>query len=115
MSTAARADGPINFGDLAALVANELDISERKACRAVAAVLNNISRTVAAGHSVTVTNFGSWRPIPTAERSARNPHTGGSVTVPASVRVAFRPSPHFTAAVRASDPGAAVIRKQPSH
>lgn len=115
MTTTARPTGPVNASDLAALVAAELGISEHQARRTVAAVLNNVTRTVAAGHAVTITNFGSWHPVPTAERPARNPRTGATVAVPATVRVRFRVAPHFKAAVQAADPEAVVIRKQPNH
>jgi nucleoid DNA-binding protein len=114
MTTTARATGSITTVALAELVAAELGISHRQARRTVAAVLNSITRTVAAGHPVAITNFGSWHPLPVPARTARNPQDGAPVAVPATRRVRFTTSPRFLAAVRAADPEAAAIRKLPS-
>lgn len=115
MTTTAHPDGPVNAGDLAALVAADLGLSRADSRRTVAAVLDNIARTVAAGHPVAITNFGSWHPVLAAERTARNPQTGATVTVPSTTRVRFRAAPRFRDAVRAGAPDAAAIHKNPSH
>ncbi len=115
MTSTARATGPVNTGTLAELVAAELDIPEDQARAAVAAVLNNITRSVAAGHPVAVSNFGSWHPVPVAATNRRHPQTGEPIAKEATRRVRFRPAPRFRAAVRAADPTAADIRKKPSH
>ncbi|MFF7142319.1 HU family DNA-binding protein [Streptomyces nodosus] len=111
--TTAQPTGPLNKAGLAAAVAKELGISQPEGRRAVDAVLNTITRTLAAGHSVTVTNFGSWHAIQRPERQARNPQTGGSVTVPARQEVRVLISPRLRDLVRAGDPTVS-IRKNPS-
>ncbi|WP_420718905.1 HU family DNA-binding protein [Streptomyces sp. NRRL F-5755] len=47
------------------------------------------------GDSVMVTNFGAFRRVRRERRSARNPQTGGRVTVPARNVVDFRVAPPF--------------------
>ena len=56
-------NGPLNTTALAAHVARELGVTLDDGHRAVDAVLNTITRALAAGHSVTVTNFGSWHAV----------------------------------------------------
>lgn len=105
--------GPLNKTALAAHVAAALGVTVDEGHRAVDAVLNTITRAVAAGHSVTVTNFGSWHAVDRPERTARNPQTGESVTVPARREIRVLTSPRLREIVRGGDP-AASIRKRPS-
>jgi nucleoid DNA-binding protein len=108
-----RITGPLNKTGLAAAVAGELGVSLDEGFRALNAVIDSIARTVAAGHDVTITNFGTFRAIEAPSRKARNPQTGERVQVPARADVRFRVSPRLRAVVRAGDPSAS-IRKRPS-
>ncbi|MFF9199998.1 HU family DNA-binding protein [Streptomyces sp. NPDC014779] len=103
----------INKTALGHLVANQLGISQRDGVRAVDAVLEVITRSVTAGTVVAVTNFGAFVPVQRAARAARNPHTGGTVTVPARQEVRFRVSQRLRETVQAADPATATIRKFP--
>lgn len=113
MTTEVRATGPLDKVTLGHAVAAELGISQEKGRQAVAAVLNVIARTVAAGHPVTVTNFGAFLPEQKTPRNAWNPQTGQPHTIPARTWLKFRPSPQLQEAVVAGDPDAAVITKRP--
>ena len=112
MTTAARGTGPLNKTALGEAVAAELGTSHEQGQRALNAVLNVIARTVAAGHSVTVSNFGTWLPKHVPARKRRNPQTGGSLVVPAHTWLVFRASDQLQDAVKAHDPEAAVITKR---
>lgn len=113
MATIVRPTGPLNKKQLAEAVALQLGVSLDDGFDAVDAVLNTIAQTVASGHSVTVTNFGSWNPKHRPARTARNPQTGELVTVPATTRLAFRISDRLAEIVRDQDPAAASINKLP--
>ncbi|MCX5201081.1 HU family DNA-binding protein [Streptomyces sp. NBC_00237] len=113
MATIAQPTGPLNKSALAAAVAAELGTTTHEGHRAVDAVLNAITRALAAGHSVTVTNFGSWRPVPRPARQARNPQTGELVTVPARQGIRVTTSPRLRDLVRTGAVTAS-IRKNPS-
>lgn len=110
--------GPLNKTGLGEAVALELGVSKQQGHRAVAAVLDVIARTVAAGHSVTVTNFGTWTPryVPERKLAAREAPVSLATrarTVPAHHKLRFTVSPRLRAAVKAQDPAAATIRKRP--
>ncbi|KWT61863.1 hypothetical protein ADL21_11310 [Streptomyces albus subsp. albus] len=81
-------------------VATELGITPEEGERVLTGVLNVITRAVVRGDSVMVTNFGTFRRVRRERRSARNPQTGGRVTVPARNVVDFRVAPRFAALVR---------------
>jgi nucleoid DNA-binding protein len=114
MATVVQPTTPLNKAGLIRAVAAELGVSRDDAQRAVDAVLNTITRTLAAGHSVTVTNFGSWHAVDRPERAARNPQTGDRVTIPARRAVRVRVAPHLQKVVR-TGAASASIRKRPSH
>lgn len=112
MSRQVRPTGPLNKTALGEAVAATLGVSIEDGHQAVAAVLDTIARTVAAGHQVAVTNFGTFVPKHVPARKAWNPATGDPILVEAGMRVHFRVSPQLQAAVKAHDPDAAVITKR---
>jgi nucleoid DNA-binding protein len=112
MTTAIQPTGPLNKTSLAAAVAAQLGVSIDDGYRALDAVLNTITRTVAAGHDVTVTNFGTFRAVEEAARIRRNPQTGESVPVPAYPTVRFRVSPRLREVVRSGDPAASIRKRR---
>lgn len=103
----------LNKSGLAEAVAIELGISIHDGLRAVDAVLDIVTRTVTAGHSVSVTNFGTWLPVQHPERTGFNPKTRTPVPIPARQVLKFRQSPRLREVVEAADPAAATIRKNP--
>ncbi|MGW7247739.1 HU family DNA-binding protein [Streptomyces decoyicus] len=113
MSIRAIPTGPLNRTRLAETLAAETGVSVRQATDSVTALLDIITRTVTAGHPVTVTNFGSWYPHERAARNAFNPQTGETFVAPASRGIRFRVSDRLAALVRAGDPATATVRKRP--
>lgn len=113
MTTRFEPSGPLTKTTLVEAVAAELGIPLGEAQDHVHAVLNVITRTLAAGHSVTVTNFGAWDARMRPEHTARNPQTGGRVHVPARRRARFAAAERLQDTVAAGDT-TATIRKRPS-
>lgn len=64
--------------------------TKKQAQQAVEAVFAAITKSLARGEEVTVTGFGTFSTRKSAARSGRNPKTGESLTIPASVRVKFK-------------------------
>lgn len=61
------------------------------AVAAVEAVYDAMARELAAGGTVTVTGFGTFKAVAAPARKARNPQTGATVLVPARTKVRFIP------------------------
>jgi nucleoid DNA-binding protein len=113
VATHARTTAPLNKTGLGEAVAAELGLSLKEGVRVVDAVLNVITRTVTAGHAVTVSNFGTWAAVHRPTRTARNPQTGEPVVIPARQEFTFRMSDRLREIVQAADPATATIRKHP--
>jgi DNA-binding protein HU-beta len=74
----------------------------RTAATAVDGLLETIVETVRAGDSVSLTGFGVFESRARAARTARNPRTGDTISVPATTVPAFRPGAGFRTAVGGS-------------
>ncbi|MFE5369210.1 HU family DNA-binding protein [Streptomyces mirabilis] len=92
--------GPLNQTQLIEAVAAELDWPAADADRAVRATLDVIAATLAAGHNVSITNFGTFISRRVQARKARNPQTGGRVQVREHQALRFRPAPRLRQVVR---------------
>lgn len=103
----------LNHSDLANLLAARTGLTQKEAHEVIRELADIIASTVTAGQDVAITNFGTWLSRESAERKARNPHTGGQVIVPAHRKVRFRISPRLAEIVRGGDPTAST-RKHPS-
>ena len=51
-----------------------------------------LSRTLKDGDSISISGFGSFKPVERAARKGRNPRTGEEIHIPKSVAVKFTPS-----------------------
>ena len=78
----------------------------RTAAAAVQAVLDTITRTVAAGERVALTGFGVFDKADRAARAARNPSTGATVQVAATSVPRFRAGTGFRDVVGGRRPAA---------
>lgn len=58
--------------------------------RAVEAVFDSVTKTLARGEDVAITGFGTFRVVKRAAREGRNPKTGEKIQIPASVKPKFR-------------------------
>ena len=58
--------------------------------RAVEAVFDSIEKSLSRGEDVAITGFGTFRVAKSAARQGRNPKTGETISIPASVKPKFR-------------------------
>src|SRR5579875_439049 len=78
-------------------LAERLDGDRKRAAAALDAVIDSVYAAIARGERVAITGFGVFERRDRAARTARNPATGASVSVPASRVPAFRPGAEFKA------------------
>ena len=64
--------------------------TKAEAERAVDAVFDTIVKTMSRGEEVAITGFGTFRIMKRAARMGRNPKTGESIQIKASVKPKFR-------------------------
>jgi DNA-binding protein HU-beta len=74
----------MNKGELIEAVAGAADLSRADATRAVDAVLDSVTRTLAGGGSVSLVGFGTFSVKARAARMGRNPRTGEAIQIKAS-------------------------------
>ena len=80
----------MNRSELVEAVATATDLSQAEADRAIAAVLETIAASLARGENVTLAGFGSFERRERAARTGRNPQTGASIDIPATMAPAFK-------------------------
>ena len=89
----------MNKSDLIDAVAAGADLSKAAAGRALDAAIEAITQAVATGDSVTLVGFGSFKAAARAARTGKNPKTGATIQIPASVSPKFSAGAAFKAAV----------------
>ncbi len=80
----------MNKTELVAAVAAKTELSKKNAEKAVAAVLETVAETLAAGEKVQLVGFGTFELREREARTAKNPRTGETVEVAASRVPAFK-------------------------
>ena len=80
----------MNKTELVAAVAAKTELSKKNAEKAVAAVLDTIAETLAAGEKVQIVGFGTFEVREREARTAKNPRTLETVEVPACRVPAFK-------------------------
>lgn len=80
----------MNKTELVAAVAAKTELSKKNAEKAVAAVLETVAETLAAGEKVQLVGFGTFEARERDARTAKNPRTGETVEVAASRVPAFK-------------------------
>ena len=80
----------MNKGELIEAVADSADLSRADATRAVDAVLDNVSRTLSHGGTVSLVGFGTFSVKSRAARQGRNPRTGETIQIKASKVPGFK-------------------------
>ncbi len=80
----------MNKTELVAAVAAKTELTKKDAEKAVAAVLETVAETLAAGEKVQLVGFGTFETRERDARTAKNPRTGKAVEVPASRVPAFK-------------------------
>lgn len=91
----------MNRKDLVEAVAATTGQTQAEADASLAAVLDAITRAVAAGDRVTLPGFGTFERRERAARTGRNPQTGETMEIAAGVSPAFKPAAGFKQAVSA--------------
>jgi len=72
------------------------EVAERTAC-VIDAILDQITRVLQRGESVTLTGFGHFTPRRRNAGTGRNPRTGAALEIPAHTTVLFRPGKQLKA------------------
>ena len=80
----------MNKTELVAAVAATTELTKKDAEKAVAAVLETVAETLAAGEKVQLVGFGTFETREREARTAKNPRTGETVEVAASRVPAFK-------------------------
>ena len=80
----------MNKGDLIEAVAKDLKASKAAAERAVAAVIDNISKGLKKDKKVQLVGFGTFDVRKRKPRKGRNPRTGEPITIKAGKSVGFK-------------------------
>ena len=76
--------------DISAHVANQASLSKAAADSAVSAVFAAISDALAREETVTIAGFGTFSTRRRPSRQGRNPRTGESITIAASIVPSFK-------------------------
>ena len=80
----------MNKTELVAAIAAKTELSKKNAEKALAAVLDTVAETLAAGEKVQLVGFGTFETRDREARTAKNPRTGETVQVAASRVPAFK-------------------------
>ena len=81
----------MNKADLTKLIADQADISNASAARALDAALDAITAALRGGDQVALLGFGTFTVKSRAERQGRNPQTGATMKIAASRVAGFKP------------------------
>jgi DNA-binding protein HU-beta len=89
---------PMNKQELIAIVAEENELSKAQAGRIVDSVFEAIVKAVAKGDGFQLIGFGTFKATKRAAREGRNPSTGETIKIPATVLPKFTAGAAFKAA-----------------
>lgn len=92
----------MNKTELRDAVAEAADLSAAQADRALNAVLDSITSSLASGEKVTLPGFGTFETRDQAARQGRNPQTGETIDIAASTTPAFKAGAQLKQAVNKS-------------
>lgn len=81
----------MNRQDLINNVAAKADVSKKDAGNMIDAFTETVLEAVKNGEKVQLVGFGTFEAVEKAERTGRNPHTGETITIPASRVLKFKP------------------------
>ena len=82
---------PMNKTELIAHIADEADISQAAAARALASAIDAVKTTLCKGDAVTLVGFGTFAVSQRRGRTGRNPRTGAAINIVAAKVPKFRP------------------------
>ncbi len=90
----------MNKNELISVVAEKTGLSKKDSEKALNATLDAITAAVANGEKVQLIGFGTFELRERAEKQARNPRTGETMTVPACKAPAFKAGQAFKNAAK---------------
>ncbi|MFE4123928.1 HU family DNA-binding protein [Priestia sp. YIM B13486] len=81
-------------------VATKSELTKQDSKKAVDALFETISNTLAKEEKIQLVGFGTFEVRERAERTGRNPQTGEEMTIPTSKAPAFKPGKELKEAVK---------------
>ncbi|MBG9475865.1 HU family DNA-binding protein [Priestia megaterium] len=90
----------MNKTELVDAVATKSELTKQDSKKAVEALFETISNTLAQEEKIQLVGFGTFEIRERAERTGRNPQTGEEMTIPASKAPAFKPGKELKEAVK---------------
>lgn len=95
----------MNKSELVDAIAAGAEISKAAAARALDTAVDTITKAVAAGDSVTLVGFGTFKASARAAREGKNPKTGEKIKIAATTVPKFSAGASFKTAVAAPKKG----------
>ena len=89
----------MNKSELVAAIADSAEITKADATRALQALIDTVTNTLAKGESVALTGFGTFSVAQRAARTGRNPRNGKEIKIAAKTIAKFKPGKGLTDAV----------------
>ena len=80
----------MNKNNLIEIMARSADISKNAASRALDAFLNSVTKSLREDENVILVGFGSFTTSHRAARIGRNPQTGDTIEIPATIVPRFK-------------------------
>ncbi|WP_313798932.1 HU family DNA-binding protein [Cytobacillus sp.] len=90
----------MNKTELVKFVSAQAELTQKDASKAVDALLNTISNTLADGEKIQLIGFGTFEVRERSARKGRNPQTGEEIDIAASKVPAFKPGKELKEAVK---------------
>ncbi|MET3689535.1 DNA-binding protein HU-beta [Priestia megaterium] len=90
----------MNKTELVDAVATKSELTKQDSKKAVDALFETISNTLAKEEKIQLVGFGTFEIRERAERTGRNPQTGEEMTIPASKAPAFKPGKELKESVK---------------
>ncbi len=90
----------MNKTELVAAIAKSAEITKADASRALQALLDSITTSLAEGDSIALTGFGTFSVTKRAARTGRNPRTGAELKIAAKTVAKFKPGKGLSEAVK---------------
>jgi DNA-binding protein HU-beta len=90
----------MNKTELVKAVAEQAELTQKDAAKAVDALIETISETLAQGEKIQLIGFGTFEVRDRSARKGRNPQTGEEIEIAASKVPAFKPGKELKEAVK---------------
>ena len=90
----------MNKTELVKVVAEQAELTQKDAARAVEALIETISETLAQGEKIQLIGFGTFEVRDRSARKGCNPQTGKEIEIAASKVPAFKPGKELKEAVK---------------